>query len=221
MLFPNRLFNAIRNLVCFCTPNVIFNIFGFSKVIYVLSCLIVSAIIVTASILFCVVCTVALNGLITQDYLLRMLGDVARFMESPIRDYNVSTVANDTMPAVANDTMSTTLSNIYTHKKPTKIITIHEDNLPLHFPVQQHPRHQAVNIWSDGGGFSNIQHPTRLCNRNNSLLLGYLPRIDLESHGFVVLHWYKDFGIRVNGVLFEFSECAYPTPPTHVDMRNK
>ena len=196
MIFLNKLFKTIYKSICSCIPNVIFNIFGFSKVIYVLSCLIASAIIVTASILFCTVCIAVSNELPKTGYLPNVFFDMV---------WKV-------WPGAFDGTVSTSLANIHTHTKPTKITTVHD------FPVQQRPRPQAAHMWSPGGkfsivhhhGFSTVRHPMRLCNRNDSLLLGYSPRIDTG------LHWHKYFSTRINGVLFEFSERAYPVQPNHL-----
>ena len=223
--FVNKPFRTIYGSICSCIPDTILNVFGFSKVIYVLSCLITSAIIAIASILFCTVCIAVSDELPKTDYLLNIFFDTVREAWSDMFDDTVPTSVNDTistaadtispivddtMFSIANDTMSTSLANIHTHTKPTKITTIHEDNIPFYFPAQQHPRYQAVHMWSPSGRFSAIHYPTRLCNHNNPLLLGYSPRID------VGLHWHRHFNTIINGVLFEFSERVYPAQPNYL-----
>ena len=255
MLFPiNRLFNIIHNFIRSCIPNVFFWISGVSEIVHALSWLLTITILLFVPILVWIICIVVVIELVKYDYLfghalVRAYWDTFEYTASTVVDDTISATVNDTMSTVVddtisaavndtmstvvddtisaavNDTMSTSLSNIYIHKKPTKIITIHEDNIPLHFPVQQHPRHQAVHMWLSGSNglwrdrYLAINHPTCLCSRNNPLLLGYSPRIDLEAHDYALLHWNHTKFIRIGDILFEFSECAHPIQPTHVNTR--
>ena len=192
------LFEVIYNSICSCTPNVIFNIFGFRKVIYLLSCSITITIVWLS---VCITTYIAVYALLEREYLLNAF---SVFLDLLWR----------VVSSMFDNTMLTNLVNIHTYTKPTKITIIHD------FPMQQRPRHRPTRMWAPGGrtttiryhGFSAIYHPSRLCNRNSSLLLGYLPCIDTE------LHWHKRFNTRINDLLFEFNGHAYPVQPNHLSI---